>query len=109
MNGEISVEAVLEDIETAKEKQKDMFSIMWHPTPENVTAFYEKYEPETWAAFSLPAVMVALYKVRFALDIEKVETLKWLKDHDANLDVLDDLESDLKDMSVPVKKPGFWR
>lgn len=108
MSDEIIVSDVIEDIDTAASKQADMFEIMWHPSAENVTAFYKKYEPETWQSFNLLAVMAAIYKARLALGIEKQESLKWLKDQNMDLAVLDDLESDLKDQSVPVKKPGFW-
>ena len=108
MNDEIIIDDILTDIDTAESKQKDMFEIMYRPSAENITAFYKKYEPGKWESFSLRTVMAAIYKARFALGIEKKESLQWLKDHDMDLDVLDDLDSDLKDQSVPVKKPGFW-
>lgn len=108
MTNEIIVSEILADIDDAAAKQKDMFEIMYRPTAENVTAFYKKYEPEKWATFNLLTVMGAIYKSRFALGIEKEESLKWLKDHNMDLDVLDDIESDLKDQSVPVKKARYW-
>ena len=108
MNDEIIIEDVLADISESKSKQADMFDIMHHPTGEKIAAYYRKYEPEAWKGINLLTAMGAIYKARLALGIERAESLKWIKDHQMDLDVLDDLDSDLKDMSVPVKKPGFW-